>query len=468
MRAIEIEPITSVGIGFNHTPIMEATSSNISISDLFALVKQYDKDFYANKDGYVEKKISSEVLNADGTPKTFYHGSDAVFTEFNPNAPISTGVGMLGKGFYFTDKKNAAKGYGKELYAVYLQMSNPYIATEAEMGCLNSNKLKAQGYDGVILKSPSGNTYMVFENTQIKSAYNGEKGNIGTFDSNEGDIQFQDRQVYRDIDIETKEEYNNGIARFTRDEIGAVELYTATSDFARKVAPKDKNEFSRWLANKTLNHNGKEIKIIKIYCPENTYVFLATGYMKGRLLKVISSKYIESIEELRREFKNEIDGNAEIADLWFDTLSSGRRDAEWYISLDGDQRTTSGYDSFSSDTRERNGTRDNRTGRADYTKDLKEATRLLEEFKQKFGWADSDLELPHQDKDRIDTQFQDRQVYPDEAREMLVKIFSNMENIEGLDVSESDRTVLSKALFEGAVGSEGEFIILDEYRPNRT
>ena len=41
-RAIKTEPVSSVGIGFNHTPIMDGTSSNISISDLFRLVKTCD------------------------------------------------------------------------------------------------------------------------------------------------------------------------------------------------------------------------------------------------------------------------------------------------------------------------------------------------------------------------------------------------------------------------------------------
>ena len=43
-----------------------------------------------------------------------------------------------------------------------------------------------------------------------------------------------------------------------------------------------------------------------------------------------------------------------------------------------------------------------------------------------------------------DIQAQERQVYPDEARDVLVKIFSNMENIEGLDVSEADKEIIKQ------------------------
>lgn len=45
VRAIEIETAPSVGIGNGHTPIMESTASNVTISEVYSLVKQFDKDF---------------------------------------------------------------------------------------------------------------------------------------------------------------------------------------------------------------------------------------------------------------------------------------------------------------------------------------------------------------------------------------------------------------------------------------
>ena len=47
MCSIEIETASSVGIGFNHTPIIEDTISAVSISEMYRLVKYYDKDFTA-------------------------------------------------------------------------------------------------------------------------------------------------------------------------------------------------------------------------------------------------------------------------------------------------------------------------------------------------------------------------------------------------------------------------------------
>ena len=42
----------------------------ISISDLFSLVKQYDKKFNP-------KPVNPLMLNDDGTPKVFYHSTNA-------------------------------------------------------------------------------------------------------------------------------------------------------------------------------------------------------------------------------------------------------------------------------------------------------------------------------------------------------------------------------------------------------
>lgn len=65
VRSIEIETASSVGIGFNHTPIIEDTASVVSIAGLFRLVKYFDKDFSASHD------VSASVMNDDGTPRVF-------------------------------------------------------------------------------------------------------------------------------------------------------------------------------------------------------------------------------------------------------------------------------------------------------------------------------------------------------------------------------------------------------------
>lgn len=65
-------------------------------------------------------------------------------------------------------------------------MAKPYIASESDLYRLKTDKLSKDGYDGVILDTPTGNIYMVFDNTQIKSATD----NIGTFDKTNPDIRY--------------------------------------------------------------------------------------------------------------------------------------------------------------------------------------------------------------------------------------------------------------------------------------
>ena len=131
------------------------------------------------------------------SPKV-YHGSSETFTEFSyGKIGSATGVSILGEGFYFTDKKQLGEGYGDKLYEVYLKLRNPYVASADDAYTLNASVLENQGYDGVILETPKGKIYMVFENTQIKSAdpvtYD-DAGNViplsKRFDTKKSDIRF--------------------------------------------------------------------------------------------------------------------------------------------------------------------------------------------------------------------------------------------------------------------------------------
>lgn len=85
-----------------------------NVADLFALVKQYDGNFVPN--------APSKIVNADGTPKVMYHGSQEQFTVFDKSK--AKGIGQYGRGFYFTDSASHAGTYGN-LYSVYLNIRNP-------------------------------------------------------------------------------------------------------------------------------------------------------------------------------------------------------------------------------------------------------------------------------------------------------------------------------------------------------
>ena len=221
VRAIKIETAPSVGIGESHTPIMESTVSKYSIADLYEFVKGYDQEFTT------APEISPLLLNEDGTPKVFYHGTNAEFNTFEKGHKRTRGRLNFGEGFYFAANKKYAENYiddGKVIEA-YVSLKKPYSVignqfTEFEMDDIRS-KLPAEdrtklnydnvneylaklGYDGVIGFNYSGttktiNTVLAFEPTQIKSATD----NIGTFSKYEGDIRYA-------LDIDSERENISG------------------------------------------------------------------------------------------------------------------------------------------------------------------------------------------------------------------------------------------------------------------
>lgn len=153
----------------------------ISISNLFSLVKQYDKKFNP-------KPVNPVMLNDDGTPKVFYHSTNENFTVFKKGER----AGLSGKGIYFSPYQQNI--YGRNSMPVYLKIENPMTKANEPDGAreINSSGFKTKiipdffekypEYDAIIqrdevvVKSPS----------QIKSATD----NIGTFDGNNPDIRY--------------------------------------------------------------------------------------------------------------------------------------------------------------------------------------------------------------------------------------------------------------------------------------
>ncbi len=95
LKTIKIEPAGGQ-LGITSSSSRPDTDSTISISDLYALVKGYDKDF--------KSQPSSKVVNADGTPKVVYHGTNADFWTFSLANRGKNGE-KLGVGYYFGDNK---------------------------------------------------------------------------------------------------------------------------------------------------------------------------------------------------------------------------------------------------------------------------------------------------------------------------------------------------------------------------
>ena len=164
------------------------TSDALSVAQLFDFVKQKDKNFTPNP-------VDQHLVNEDGTPKKFYHGTNEKFTEFNPDE-----IALREGSFFFAENREDAKAYGDNVFEVYLTGDKfaDYDNQPSEFYQLRDKRkqveyLKERRYDGWYSDMDSGGwgEVSVFSNTQIKSA----TSNIGTFDKTEGDIRFQKKQV---------------------------------------------------------------------------------------------------------------------------------------------------------------------------------------------------------------------------------------------------------------------------------
>lgn len=158
--------------------------------------QEYNDEKIANLANW-HKDSHAVTKESDGSPKVFYHGTNAKFNAFDIDK--SKG-GWLGKSFYFTDSKGKAKGYGKNVISTYLNLKNPFISkandhykfineVKEQFGVKENygefdpaQVLKQHGYDGVVYKDwddEVGTIYTAFSPNQIKSI-----SNKGTFNPN--------------------------------------------------------------------------------------------------------------------------------------------------------------------------------------------------------------------------------------------------------------------------------------------
>lgn len=152
----------------------------------------------------------SKVVDANGKPLVVYHGTDADFEAFDTRASrrlIDTGQAM---GSWFASSPEAANIFGSErstsgqnVIPAYLHMKKPLEVTsyrelvdmawkfDGRFSSLRQYLIK-KGYDGVILRGsttdggPVRDDFVVFEPTQIKSAFN-----RGTFNPKDPRISYQ-------------------------------------------------------------------------------------------------------------------------------------------------------------------------------------------------------------------------------------------------------------------------------------
>lgn len=121
---------------------------------------------------------NSVMIDKNGNPIVFYHGSSNDFDTFDKSKfGTATDAGWLGEGFYFYTDKYEASHYGK-VGEYFLKIENPYYATDednerlAELNDVNASKLfseelKNEGYDGVYYNGNLRGETVVFEPSQI-------------------------------------------------------------------------------------------------------------------------------------------------------------------------------------------------------------------------------------------------------------------------------------------------------------
>lgn len=165
----------------------------------------------------------SKVVDEDGNPLVVYHGTDADFEAFDLPDGMSQKHPSANLGVFFTSNAKTATEfagfYGARIMPTYLRIENPYEMTWGEFSRMFAprasaywdpvdqewealearvlefkDELTERGHDGIRVKRSKtskdvearGDTYVVFDPTQIKSVFN-----RGTFDPNDPRILYQ-------------------------------------------------------------------------------------------------------------------------------------------------------------------------------------------------------------------------------------------------------------------------------------
>lgn len=241
---VQFPGVMSITDGYVHSIRDSGSPVNIKIENV-TKTQQFKRWF---GDWENHPKAASKVVNADGTPKVVYHGTNADFWTFSLANRGKNGE-KLGVGYYFVDNKSSAERYGDRVVEAYLDIKKPASAEVMEIsrkdwekfldfamehrdeyidgewkgneinkeyeltnydygsndaalikGFLNGiaagNKdvteaylemLKdSTGYDGIAYNTDNTDYYVAFTPEQIKSATD----NIGTFDKDNKDIRY--------------------------------------------------------------------------------------------------------------------------------------------------------------------------------------------------------------------------------------------------------------------------------------
>lgn len=111
LQNIEKQQVAVTGSQMNSVSRISQPTVINTVSDLFKAVKNKDKNFKPNP-------VNPAFLNEDGTPKVYYHGTNATWTEYDLSKNVNQ---MWGEGIYLTPDYNRAKLYGDNVMPFYVR-----------------------------------------------------------------------------------------------------------------------------------------------------------------------------------------------------------------------------------------------------------------------------------------------------------------------------------------------------------
>lgn len=219
----------------------------------------------------------SKVVDENGEPLVVWHGSEKRFSEFSnkligshTDANGHDGVGVWGRGHYFSDRKDLAEEYQRgnpdgQTIATFLDIRNPMpkeevlrIANEAwdyadpdgknyyrEYQRLIDESVRKNDYDGVMAKGKHATEYVAFSHNQIKSA----TGNNGDFSRTKADINFDTPEL---DPMRRAEEVNTYARRYYERHKALRALESPTRESVMDAAEGRWQKFRRALQDKNL------------------------------------------------------------------------------------------------------------------------------------------------------------------------------------------------------------------------
>ena len=252
----------------------DTSATKYSIADLYQLVKTFDKEFSA------APEVNPILLNDDGTPKVFYHGTNENFTEFRPEEMSS-----VEGSYFFAENREDAAAYGDNIYEVYLtgRKLADYDNQPHEFYQLRNKReqvawLKERGYDGWYADMDSGGwgELSVFSANQVKSTapvtYD-DDGNViplsERFNSEEKDIRYSREldaldYITHDEELEAVNEmaFSNRalLANALLDTITSSEEYKLVRSYQEEIAKLDAGDKRLAQLKKDLNQLYKQEK----------------------------------------------------------------------------------------------------------------------------------------------------------------------------------------------------------------